>query len=297
MASSKVDLFDVCTNLDVIFPWGGGSQTDKLLLWIPDFQEKHFPEYFSKRGIAGRDNNLRAACKRHIPIVFSSNDSKKDFCTFYPEFKDNKVFVIHFAVTHPDYSDIDIITVKKKYGITRNYLLCANQFWKHKNHLFLFKAFSEALKQGLDLQLVCTGNMIDYREPGYIEDLKGFIKSNHLENDILTLGIIDKKELLCLMKNSYSVIQPSLFEGWNTTVEDCKAMSKFIFLSDLPVHREQANDNVCFFDPRDENDLIRKLITVSPEERYYDYACSVRKFGDDFYNALEIISHGRRDLK
>lgn len=286
VASSKVDLFNISKNVDAIFPWGCGSQTDKLIMWIPDFQEKHFPEFFSKRGIAGRDYILRAACRRHVPIVFSSNDSKRDFNSYYPEYADNKVFVVHFAVTHPDFSDIDIAVIKKKYGIDKNYLLCANQFWKHKNHLFLFKAFNEALKNGLDLQLVCTGNMMDYRDPNYIEVLKNFITSNHLERKVLTLGMIDKNELYCLMKHSYSVIQPSLFEGWNTTVEDCKAMSKFIFLSDLPVHREQIDRNVCFFDPHNEEDLANKLLTISPQEVYYDYNDSVRQFGEDFCDML-----------
>ena len=100
--------------------------------------------------------------------------------------------------------------------------------------------------------------------------------------------MIDSEELHCLMKNSYAVIQPSLFEGWNTTVEDCKALNKFIFLSDLPVHREQANENVCFFNPRNEDDLVTKLITIKPEVIPCDYSNNLREFGECF---LELINY------
>ena len=114
---------------------------------------------------------------------------------------------------------------------------------------------------------------------------------NHLEKDILTLGVIDKLELLCLMKYSYAVVQPSLFEGWNTTVEDSKAMNKFIFLSDLNVHREQINQNVCFFNPHDEDDMVQKLLTVTPTEECFDYSNCVRQFGEDFYHVIERTTY------
>ena len=42
------------------------------------------------------------------------------------------------------------------------------------------------------------------------------------------------------MRQSVAVLQPSLFEGWSTTVEEAKSIGKTILLSDIPVHREQA---------------------------------------------------------
>ena len=42
-----------------------------------------------------------------------------------------------------------------------------------------------------------------------------------------------------LMRRSLAVIQPSLFEGWSTVVEDARALGKRIAISDIPVHLEQ----------------------------------------------------------
>ena len=89
------------------------------------------------------------------------------------------------------------------------------------------------------------------------------------------------------MKNSYAMVQPSLFEGWSTVVEDAKALNKFIFLSDLDVHKEQNPKNACFFDAKNEDDLVNKLLTVKPTQESYDYSENRKQFAKDF---LEIIN-------
>lgn len=288
-ASRKLDMFKVLPEDEMVFPYGFGSAKEKLVFWRPDFQEKYLPQYFSAREIKRRDLAIRSIAGRGIPIVFSSHDCEKDFRRFYPEFS-NKTFVVHFAVSQPDFSQVNLEEVKARYRIKGRYLLCANQFWKHKNHLFLFKAFYKALRQGLDMQLVCTGTFTDYCNPDYIEEIKHFIADNQLSEKILLLGLIDAGELYCLMKHSYAVVQPSLFEGWNTTVEDCKALNKFAFLSNLPVHQEQAKANVCFFDPHDEDDLAAKLLRVKPVEEPYDYSQNLREFGENFLKVIRYVA-------
>lgn len=275
----------------IIYPYSAGANVQPVF-WIPDFQEKYLPQYFSKKELSRRDKSIRAVAQQNIPIVFSSEACLNDYKKFYPEYN-NKTFVVRFSVFHPDFSDISVDPVKEKYGITKPYLLCANQFWTHKNHLFLFKAFKKALDKGLKLQLVCTGRMSDPRNPGYIEELKDYLIKEKLD-DILLLGLIDRKEQLCLLKNSYAVVQPSLFEGWNTTVEDCKALDKFVFLSDLPVHREQMNKNVCFFDPYNEDDLVQKLLTIDPVEVSYNYSQNLIDFESSFVEVINMVEKNNK---
>lgn len=286
----NMDMFNILPEDNIVFPYNWGSEPEKLLHWIPDFQDKYFPQYFSKLNLKRRDESIRQVCKRGVPIVFSSHDCEKDFKKFYPEFKDHETYVVHFAVNQPDFSDQSIDQLKEKFSIRGEYLLCANQFWGHKNHLFLFKSFKKALDAGWNKTLVCTGNMNGSKNVRYVEELRSFINKNGLEKKILLLGIIEKNELLCLMKNSYAVVQPSLFEGWNTTVEDCKCMNKFVFLSDLNVHREQISKNVCFFNPKDEEDLVQKFLSVKPSEEKMDYTANIKNFGLDFYSIIKNLN-------
>lgn len=288
VAKAKVDRFRLRERDTLIYPYAYGRNVSKLVFWRPDFQEKYLPEFFTEKSIKNRDLEIRTMASRGVPIVFSSYDSENDYRKFYPEYS-NKTFVVHFAVDHSDFSSVDINEIKERYGIKGDYLLCANQFWKHKNHLFLFKAYRKALQQGLNLQLVCTGRLSDFRNPDYIEEIKTFISDNDLSSQIVLPGLINSNELHSLMKNSYAVVQPSLFEGWNTTVEDCKALNKFIFLSDLPVHREQAKTNVCFFDPHNEHDLCEKLMRVKPIEETFDYSYNLREFGENFLKVIRYV--------
>jgi glycosyltransferase involved in cell wall biosynthesis len=126
----------------------------------------------------------------------------------------------------------------------------------------------------------------DPRNPKYIQQLKDYLSSNQLEDKIKVLGFIPRKDMLCLIEHAYAVVQPSLFEGWSTVVEDVKAVNKFIFLSDLKVHREQINKNVCFFDPYNEEDLCNKLLTVEPTHEPRDYQKNIKEFGLDFLNII-----------
>lgn len=285
---AQVNMFKLNPLDQLIYPYEFGKDKEKLVCWKPDFQERYLPWFFSSKEIKERNNGMIVTVDRNLPIVFSSYDSEKDFRKFYPNCH-NKTFVVHFAVSHENFLDINIIDLKKKYNIKGDYLLCANQFWKHKNHLFLFGAYNKALQQGFNIKLVCTGNLSDYRHPEYINEVKDYLNKNNLNDHVSLLGLIDTKELYCLMKNSYAVVQPSLFEGWNTTVEDCKALNKFIFLSNIPVHQEQSNNNVCFFDPHDENDLVKKLLEVKPVEVFSDYHENIREFGKSFLNVINYV--------
>ena len=62
------------------------------------------------------------------------------------------------------------------------------------------------------------------------------------------------------MIHSAAVINPSLFEGWSTTVEEAKALDLNIILSDIPVHREQNPDRSIFFNARDPEQLAVILL-------------------------------------
>lgn len=266
------------------------ADKSKVVGWIPDFQERYLPEFFPEKDIANREKQQRSYIQNKCPIVFSSYDSLNDWKRFYPEAVDIKTFVLHFSVTHPDFSHIEISILKKRFGISRDYMLCANQFWKHKNHLFLFKAYHIAKQKGFNKQLVCTGNLTDYRNPEYIKDIRNFITDYHLEKDILLLGFIGREEQLCLMKHSYALVQPSLFEGWSTVVEDAKCLNKFIFLSNLNVHKEQAPVNASFFSPHDVNDLATQFTDVTPTAFPSDYSECMQRSGEEFLHIIQSLT-------
>jgi hypothetical protein len=92
------------------------------------------------------------------------------------------------------------------------------------------------------------------------------------------------------MKNALAIIQPSLFEGWSSVVEDAKSMNQNLIVSSLNVHKEQLGNQAYYFNPNNENELINQIILflenkISTPEFNYDEQLSL--FGEKF---MEVIS-------
>ena len=257
--------------------------------WIPDFQQNHLPHLFTKRSLKGRTQNINEMIESNIPIVFSSQNSLDDFHRFYPHGK-NKVYVIPFVcILNQDYKKLHIDELCKKFNIDRQYLTSPNQFWIHKNHIVVLKALKILKERDIKTQVVFTGKEFDDRNPEYFPSLQKFVVDNDLGDYVRFLGFIDRDEQLKLMSESLAVIQPSLFEGWSTVVEDAKAVGKFVILSDIPLHKEQIQKNCKFFDPHNPVDLADKIqsqLLSTTEFESLDYDMQIKFFAK---NILQII--------
>lgn len=226
-----------------------GLKSCKTLNWIPDFQHIHLPHMFSQKELSFRDTYLLKIAKKSDAIVLSSYDALKDFKNFAPMYTD-KVDVLQF-VSQPEnnffgLTQKDEKKLREKYGLSKNFFYIPNQFWKHKNHMVVFEAIKILKDQGNDVCIVCTGHLNDYRNLDYIEIIKKYIIDNELSEQIHLLGLVDYADVFALIKFSIAVINPSLFEGWSTTVEECKSVGKNMILSDLQVHKEQYQSAVFF---------------------------------------------------
>jgi glycosyltransferase involved in cell wall biosynthesis len=60
------------------------------------------------------------------------------------------------------------------------------------------------------------------------------------------------------------MINPSRFEGWSTPIEEAKAFSTPLLLSDIAIHREQA-PLARFFDPASPATLATALFETAKE--------------------------------
>ncbi|WP_462111252.1 glycosyltransferase family 4 protein [Campylobacter concisus] len=236
-------------------------KTIKTINWIPDFQHIHLPQMFSEKEIQNRNNNFLKLIRDSDLIVFSSFDALKDMKKFAPNYED-KARVLQF-VSQPnsryfELDEHDKSLLLQKYKIKDDFFYIPNQFWKHKNHMMIFEAINELKKDGVEINIVCTGYLGDYRNKTYIDDIRKVVKLNNLEDNIKLLGLVDYEDVFALIKFSKAVINPSLFEGWSSTVEECKSVGKNMILSDLDVHKEQY-PNAVFF-KRDSIESLKEVL-------------------------------------
>ena len=256
-------------NIDYIYPVNSYPYLflkNKCVYWIPDFQHIHLPEMFSKNEIKLRNKVFKYIAKKHENLILSSKDAFEDYKSLYPNNVENICILSFESYITDDMKNINNAFIEytiNKYELQREFLLLPNQFWKHKNHITVFKAIDYLVNiKGKNICLVCTGNTDDYRNKNYFIKLLRFIKENNLQNNIKILGFISRKEQLALMKGSKAVIQPSLFEGWGTVVEDAKALDKKIVMSDINVHYEQKNGKCIIFKKYDSLELANIIINI-----------------------------------
>ena len=116
--------------------------------------------------------------------------------------------------------------------------------------------------KGTPIIVYCTGNINDYRNKNYFSKLLSYIKKYKLENNFKILGAVPYKDVQALMLGCKAMINPSLFEGWSTTVEEAKSLGKRIILSDIMVHKEQNPEGGLFFKKNEAKDLADKMLQV-----------------------------------
>jgi glycosyltransferase involved in cell wall biosynthesis len=248
--------------LDFVYPFFTTKPEQgktKSAEWIPDFQHKYLPAFFTRKYIKEVDKKFDSIVKYSESIILSSESAKNNFCEFFPDHK-YKIKVLPFVtVPLPEWYKLDPTKVIEKYNLPNRFFLISNQFWRHKNHITVFYALKILNDQGIYPTIVCTGNLLDYRNKSHADEILETIEKLGISKQVYLLGLIPKADQIQLLRSSLAVIQPSLFEGWSTIVEEAKCFGKKVILSDILVHLEQNPRGGVFFQ-KDSPDELSQLL-------------------------------------
>jgi glycosyltransferase involved in cell wall biosynthesis len=230
------------------------SDEFKLISWIADFQYLHLPHLFPGLNAAKRQRQIRQIHANSDAVIVSSRDALRDFASVVGSAHPERTHVLPFVSqtrAGGDMKDWHPQALVDKYKLPKRYFLLPNQFWEHKNHRVAFEAVSLLKKAGIDVTVACTGWMKDPRHASseYIDSLRRIIDDNGLHENIRLLGSIDYADVIGLMRTSIAVLNPSLFEGWSSSVEEAKSLGKPMVISDIAVHREQSHPGARYFAP------------------------------------------------
>lgn len=223
-----------------------------VVSWLPDFQHRHMPHMFRVSNRLRRDLGFRMQVGSNRTIMVSSVTAQRDLESFYPRSK-SKSHVVRFAI------DLDIAPhiaraaqVRATYALPERFFYLPNQFWQHKDHATVVAALKALKTQGaLDSvpPIVLTGQTKDLRNPRHFDDLMASVRAAGVETHFRYLGLVPYADVLALNAACERMINPSLFEGWSTPIEEAKAFGTPLILSDLAIHREQAPASL-FFTPQ-----------------------------------------------
>ena len=249
-------------NIDVIFEnarFFGKNIGIPTIAWIPDLQHRELPDLFSWVAWWKRELGFRVQIANRKSIMLSSNDARDSFERYYPK-AIGRSHVVKFAVLLTNIPTLTEITkIRKLYGLPKRYFYMPNQFWQHKNHLLSIEALDIIQKKYSDIVILASGKQIDPNKPQHFQHILSLLKEKNLHNQFRLLSLIPYEHIAPIMLGSVAVLNPSLFEGWSTTVEEARALGVPMILSDIPVHIEQAYGIATFFNPHSAKSFANTL--------------------------------------
>lgn len=250
-------------SLDTIYPVRNFPVKNRtkanVVAWYADLQHKYYPEFFTRITLIHRTIRLHYMLRNADKLVVSSQAVKDDFFKFYPPKKNLKFHIYHFVSINKDFDDITIEDLRSKYGLPEKYFMISNQFHKHKNHKVLLLALAKLKSMGIRFHFAMTGKFPEAKDSPYIAELHSIIEKYDLKGELSFLGLIPRKDQMQLMNHCQAVIQPSLFEGWSTVIEDAISIQVPVIASNLDVNIEQLQDKGTYFEPHNTDQLVEIL--------------------------------------
>lgn len=277
-------------DLDVLYPMQDypvrTSTSVKLISWNADFQYLYYPEFFTPLQRRGRKLRTKLALKNTDHLVLSSRDAHMDLEKFFKVRQGLNIHIYHFVSIMEDMAQTDIDLLREKYQLPDRYFLVSNQFHPHKNHRVLLLALVKLKEMGVQAHLAITGKFPAAGDSPYMAELHRIIDENQLEDQISMLGVISRADQLQLMRHSQAVLQPSLFEGWSTVIEDARSLQVPVVASNLEVNQEQLGKDRVYFDPHKPEELAA-LIRNHPERNLED--CFYQEYTQRVGEAARVL--------
>ena len=224
----------------------------KRILALHDliFLKKDVPISKHKMQILGRIYYIITSlnAKKATIILAPTKYSKQDIIKTL-NINANKIIIDsrgheHFEIEKA--TDVDLL--KQKYNIPETYFFHVGGDAPSKNTEMLLKCFSEYS----DYNIVIAG--IKKLEVSHL-----YKKYKNYEN-IIFVPYISQEDLVGLYKNAEAFIFPSLYEGFGLPLLEAMKCDCPILCSNATCLPEVAGDAAIYFNPKNEKDLIEKVV-------------------------------------
>ena len=224
---------------------------------LHDLQEKHLPGFFSFKNLFGRHVENAVLLESCLSVLCESQYVRQDILRFFPSTSPEKVHVLPVPPfqTKGAAPSLDPL-VPKQFG-GKPYLFYPAQFWPHKNHLKLLKAFQIVRKEFPTLRLVCTG--------GHLYDFKKVKKATQklgLNEAVSFPGFVSKETLVQLYLQAEMLVMPTLFESVSIPIYEAFSLGVPVCSSTVTALPEQVGDAGLLFDPLNEQDMAEQILRL-----------------------------------
>ena len=219
-----------------------------------------FPEVSMNNEFENRDRYHRDVLNRAFAIFAESESGKKEL-VFYERINPERIFVVPMFAGKV--VDMELDKEAQQQILTKNELVKNEfffypaQFWSHKNHFNLLRAFTTFVDKYPKVKLVLAGS--DKGNMAYIIQV---ISDLELSANVICPGFVSDDTIYTFYKNAIALVMPTLLGPTNIPPLEAYELGCPVLCSNLEGHREMLGDCATYFDPFDPGDIGEKMIQV-----------------------------------
>jgi glycosyltransferase involved in cell wall biosynthesis len=243
--------------------------------------ESQFPEVGDPAEVRLRDNLYSNICRYSYRILVDSEVGKKHVLDSYGMEYKEKIKVLPYVI--PDYleSKKADFAIFSKFNISEKFFFYPAQFWSHKNHLRLIKAFAVVKQSYPETTLVLSGG----KKNGYAEAV-ALVQTLGLNDSVIFPGYISEEEMIALYSKTAALVMPTFFGPTNIPPLEAISFRANVVYSKIYAYQEFLPSDVIFVDPKDVDDIASGMMkSLSMNERK-NHSAFIQKKNTDFKKIL-----------
>jgi len=227
-----------------------------VIITMHDLQEYHYPQFFSITEKIHRRINNQLAIFYSDHIVVSFKHVKEDILKFF-KVNNDKV-----SICPPPFTASWFLTKEEtewdklsdKFSLKNKYLLYPAATWRHKNHSALIKTLKKLKEEGIEFDLVCTGNKTEY-----FKKVQSLVDELDLSKAVHFLGIVSEEDLIGLYKNSSLVVIPTLYEAGSGPLYEAMRYGVPVICSNVTSLPETMGNSEFMFNPNNSEEILTRI--------------------------------------
>jgi glycosyltransferase involved in cell wall biosynthesis len=225
------------------------------------------PETFTRRGQMQLRLTVRRTARRAARIATVSEFSRQDLIRTY-RLAPEKVAVTYNGVaprfTPRHGSNDETASVRRRFGIERDFLLAVGSLQPRKNLARLIRAYARLREEceSFTPQLVIAGRQLWLADEVFAE-----ITRQRWARDVIVTGYVADEELPALYRAASALVYPSLFEGFGLPPLEAMACGTPVVTSNTSSLPEVVGDAALKVDPYDESAIAQAMLTVTTDQQ------------------------------
>lgn len=233
---------------------------------IHDISFEHLPQFYTPRERWFFKLAIGYTARHAAKILTDSEYSRQDIIQTY-DLPADRVVVTPLGVSplfRPVREADRIESVKKEYGITREYLLSVGSLQPRKNLVRLITAYVRlrAREEDFAPQLVIVG-----KRAWLYQDIFRAARTSGYLSDIIFTDYVPDEDLPMLYGGATVFIYPSMFEGFGLPVLEAMACGVPVITSNSSSLPEVAGEAALLVDPYDETALEKAILRLVSDDR------------------------------